>query len=120
MREETPGHGGHRGRHGGYRERRGHGEHREKGAQTFRRGRAIAFLERLQVKRSALIRQLNQPEYESIRPVISGELKAVDSIIQEFAHVFELVEAPMGNEEKRDGEGAKDGDWGNDPKPKND
>lgn len=62
-------------------------------AQTFRRGRAIAFLERLNIKRSTLLQQLDQPEYESIKPVISGELKATDAIIQEFIHAFELRES---------------------------
>ncbi|WP_187355237.1 hypothetical protein ['Paenibacillus yunnanensis' Narsing Rao et al. 2020] len=61
-------------------------------AQTFRRGRAIAFLDRLNIKRSTLLEQLNRPEYESIKPVISGELKATEAIIQEFIQAFELRE----------------------------
>lgn len=65
----------------------------------------IAFLEKLNVKRSTLLRQLNQPEYESIKPVISGELKAVDAIIQEFIHTFELSEASTDvKDQTRDGE----------------
>lgn len=59
-------------------------------AQTFRRGRAVAFLERLQGMRATLARQLREPEFESIRPVISGELKAIETIIQAFAQTFEL------------------------------
>ncbi|MBO7742880.1 hypothetical protein I8J29_01640 [Paenibacillus sp. MWE-103] len=94
------------GRHGprgphDHRDHRGHrgpehderGKHRFQSAQTFRRGRAIAFLERLQVRRSTLLQQLNQPEYDTIKPIISGELKATDAIIQEFIHSFELLEA---------------------------
>lgn len=91
---------------GGKHEHKGHhrGEHREghnpkhedkkhfRSAQTFRRGRALAFLERLHVKRDTLMQQLDQPEYESIKQVISGELKATDTIIQEFVHMFELLE----------------------------
>ncbi|GIO11929.1 hypothetical protein J19TS2_14840 [Cohnella xylanilytica] len=42
--------------------------------------------------RSTLAAQLGQPEFESIRPVISGELKAIDSVIQQFIHTFELRE----------------------------
>ncbi|WP_046214101.1 hypothetical protein [Paenibacillus wulumuqiensis] len=90
----------------GRREHRGHhhDEHREgkgrrpedkkhfRSAQTFRRGRALAFLERLNIRRTTLLTQLGQPEYESIRQVISGELKATDTIIQEFIHMFELQE----------------------------
>lgn len=99
MREGRHGHHrglqGHHG-HGEGRERgegRGHGEHRHmKSAQTFRRGRAVSFLEKLQLRRSTLAQQLQQPEFESIKPVISGELKAVDAIIQEFIYTFELHE----------------------------
>lgn len=105
---------GHRGDHGhkGHRENHGH-EHDEnskqrfQSAQTFRRGRAIAFLERLHVKRSTLLQQLNQPEYDSIKQVISGELKAVDAIIQEFIQAFELREVPSENNNKSDGDDVK-------------
>ncbi|MBD3920510.1 hypothetical protein H8B09_17235 [Paenibacillus sp. PR3] len=91
------GHGDHGGRGGrGHRHGEGHehGKHRFHSAQTFRRGRALAFLETLSLKRATLLQQLNQPEYEAIKPVISGELKATDAIIQEFIHAFELREMP--------------------------
>ncbi|MEW4369715.1 hypothetical protein [Paenibacillus kandeliae] len=84
-------HGEHRGPKGG----RGRSEEDKKhfrSAQTFRRGRAVAFLERLEVKRTTLVQQLEQPEYVEIKAVISGELKATDAIIQEFIHMFELQE----------------------------
>ncbi|MNP18401.1 hypothetical protein D3C76_1108840 [compost metagenome] len=61
-------------------------------AKTFRRGRIIIFLRQLQVKRSTLVQQLQQPEFKSIEQVISGELKAVDEMIQQFTHLFELRE----------------------------
>ncbi len=85
---------GHQGKHG----HREHGENRDsfdhhpKSAQTFRRGRATAFLDRLIVNRSTLQRQLNEPELESIKQVISGELKATEAIIEEFIHMFQLHE----------------------------
>ncbi|WP_440119337.1 hypothetical protein [Paenibacillus sp. QZ-Y1] len=72
---------------------RGHSEHHGKrgnGAQTFRRGRILVFLEQMQNRRSTLARQLSQKEYEHIRPVISGELKAIDQVIDEYMHLFEL------------------------------
>lgn len=98
MREQQ----GHPGRHG----RRDH-EHRgyrplakegkkdcrdshHKKVQTFRRGRAIAFLEKLQVNRSTLQRQLQDPELESIKQVISGELKATEMMMDDFIHMFQL------------------------------
>ncbi|WP_438348716.1 hypothetical protein ACP8HI_24505 [Paenibacillus sp. FA6] len=61
-------------------------------AKTFRRGRIIIFLRQLQVKRDTLVNQLQQPEFKSIEQVISGELKAVDEMIQQFTHLFELRE----------------------------
>ncbi|MEO2259220.1 hypothetical protein ABGV43_20225 [Paenibacillus amylolyticus] len=72
---------------------RGHGEHQGKrghGAQTFRRGRILVFLEQMQNRRTTLVRQLGQEEYEHIRPMISGELKAIDQVIDEYIHLFEL------------------------------
>ena len=72
---------------------RGHGEHegkRGRGAQTFRRGRILVFLEQMQNRRTTLARQLGQEEYEHIRPIISGELKAIDQVIDEYVHLFEL------------------------------
>lgn len=103
----------------GHKEHHGHGEHKGHGkskegkhasAQTFRRGRAVSFLEKLQVKRSTLLQQLNQPEYEAIKQVISGELKAVDTIIQEFIHTFELVEASPADDTNNDDDAVKTDD----------
>lgn len=83
-------------RHGGRQGRRreeGHGG-REGGkmAQTFRRGRALSFLDNLTVKRETLKKQVNDPDFEAIREVVSGELKAVDQIIQEYIQAFELYD----------------------------
>ncbi|WP_342572975.1 hypothetical protein MKY85_13900 [Paenibacillus sp. FSL R5-0749] len=78
---------------------RGHGEHQGKrghGAQTFRRGRILVFLEQMQNRRTTLARQLGQEEYEHIRPIISGELKAIDQVIDEYVHLFELQNEDVG------------------------
>ncbi|SET20540.1 hypothetical protein [Paenibacillus sp. NFR01] len=103
MQEDRPEHRDHRGHdhHEPWdkrdcREHGGDDKKKFQSAQTFRRGRAIAFLERLNVKRATLQQQLQQPELDSIRPVISGELKATDAIIQEFIHMFELREIVAG------------------------
>jgi hypothetical protein len=82
---------GHRGRHHFKEECK----NRDGGkAQTFRRGRALAFLEKLTITRTTLLRQLNDPAFEAIKPVISGELKATEAIMEEFIHVFQLHELP--------------------------
>ncbi|WP_100407817.1 hypothetical protein [Bacillus solitudinis] len=64
-----------------------------RGAKTFRRGRAIAFLEMMNLKRSTLKQQLDTPELQSINPILVGELKAIDMVINEFMQLFELHES---------------------------
>ncbi|WP_462412993.1 hypothetical protein [Neobacillus sp. Marseille-QA0830] len=71
------------------------GRHKRKdrcGAQTFRRGRALDFLEKLRLKQVSLKQQVEAPEFQAIKPVILGELKAVELIIEEFIQQFELYE----------------------------
>lgn len=75
--------GRHRGRDGSY----------QRGAKTFRRGRAIAFLEMMNLKRATIKQQLEQPEFQSIQPILVGELKAIDMIINEFIQLFEIHES---------------------------
>lgn len=78
--------------------RRGGGRHRgdhSHGAKTFRRGRALAFLENLNSKRELLTKQLEQPEFSDIKQVIQGELKAIDLIIVEYTNHFEIHEQEM-------------------------
>lgn len=67
------------------------GTHR-RGAKTFRRGRAIAFLDRMNLKRSTIQQQLDKPEFQSIQPILVGELKAIDMVINEFTQLFEIQE----------------------------
>lgn len=76
------------------RERRGEGEclPRRKGAQTFRRGRALEFYRQLETKRDTLKKQLEAPELQSIHPVIAGELKATEAIMNDFVGLFQLNE----------------------------
>jgi len=69
------------------------GRRHHHGAQTFRRGRALEFLERLHIKRSTFKQQLEAPEFQEIRPVLLGELKAIELVIEEFTKHFELHEA---------------------------
>ncbi|MEH6945663.1 hypothetical protein V7068_01110 [Bacillus sp. JJ634] len=92
MRHE--GHRGQRKHHEG-RHRGSRGEHvgvKSEGAKTFRRKRAIMFLEHLETKQAVLKKQLQTPELQSVNPIIVGELKATQSIIDEFVQLFELYE----------------------------
>jgi hypothetical protein len=84
--------------------REGHhsGEHHKgkdrvqhRGAKTFRRGRALAFLEMMNLKRSTIKQQLDKPEFQSINQILVGELKAIDMIINEFIQLFEIQESEV-------------------------
>ncbi|MEK4092062.1 MULTISPECIES: hypothetical protein [unclassified Viridibacillus] len=79
------------GHHRGERHK-GRGGSGERGPKTFRRGRAIAFLERMNLKRSTIKQQLDKPEFQSIHPILVGELKAIDMVINEFIQLFEIQE----------------------------
>lgn len=90
-------------------EEHGRRKHHYHGAKTFRRGRAIEFLNRLNIKRNTLKEQLATPELQSINPVIVGELKAIEMVINEFTELFEIREEEIrekaaGAEEKSDNE----------------
>lgn len=92
-----------RGRHGHRDEHHREGRRRERpeqakeigkkhGAKTFRRGRALAFYDMMNMKSNALKKQLETPELQSINPILVGELKAVGTLMEEFAQLFELYE----------------------------
>mgnify|MGYP001323211168 CR=1 FL=1 len=66
-----------------------------RGAKTFRRGRVLAFLERMKLKRDTLKKQLETPELQSIRPILVGELKAIDMVIEEFIQMFDIHESEL-------------------------
>jgi hypothetical protein len=70
----------------------GHKRRRHHGAKTFRRGKVIAFLNLLQVKRAVIKQQVDEPEYQSIHQVLVGELKALDTVIHEFVQLFDIRE----------------------------
>ncbi|MFJ7995029.1 hypothetical protein ACIQY5_23200 [Peribacillus frigoritolerans] len=63
-----------------------------RGPETFRRGRVIAFLNMMNLKRSTIKEQLDQPEFQSIQQILVGELKAIDMLINEFIQLFEIQE----------------------------
>lgn len=69
--------------------RKDHPSHKP-GPKTFRRGRAIAFFEMMQLRRLTLIQQLDAPEFQSINQILIGELKALDLVISEFSQLFEI------------------------------
>jgi hypothetical protein len=90
--EEYEEHSKDRRHHDGHK-RKEHSHHR--GAKTFRRGRAIAFLEMMNLKRSTIKQQLEKPEFQSINQILVGELKAMDLVINEFIQLFEIQESEI-------------------------
>ncbi|MFJ5765526.1 hypothetical protein ACIP9C_09180 [Lysinibacillus sp. NPDC093210] len=80
------------GHHRGERYRGKDSSSHHRGPKTFRRGRAIAFLETMNVKRATIKQQLEQPEFQSIQQILVGELKAMDMVINEFIQLFEIQE----------------------------
>jgi len=97
----------------GHRHKRDH-DHHHRGAKTFRRGRAIAFLEMMNLKRSTLKQQLEAPEFQSIQPILIGELKAVEMVINEFVQLFELHEFEATEPEDKSAEEVEDSSLSND------
>jgi len=105
-----------RGRRGGGHHRHREGEHHGggRGAQTYRRGRIVLFLEQMNNRRATLQRQLTQPEFESIKPVLIGELKALEQVIEDYIQLFELHEdsrtAQADHDEAMPGSAADEGE----------
>ncbi|MFC0560569.1 hypothetical protein [Halalkalibacter alkalisediminis] len=75
-----------------------------RGPKTFRRGRAIAFLEMMNLKRSTIKQQLEQAEFQSIQQILVGELKAIDMVINEFVQLFEIHETEIETTNKKNEE----------------
>lgn len=92
--------GHHRGEHHKGKE---HGSH-HRGPKTFRRGRAIAFLEMMNLKRSTIKEQLDKPEFQSINQILVGELKAIDMLINEFIQLFEIQESETADKKSEEKE----------------
>lgn len=66
--------------------------HRKGSAQTFRRGRAVLFMQQLEAKRDMIKNQIDMPELQCIHSILIGELKAVEAILAEFKVAFNLDE----------------------------
>lgn len=59
-------------------------------AETFRRGRIEDYMKKLRIRRELLKDQLEKKEFSSKIQYISGQLSAVDSVIQELADEFDI------------------------------
>jgi len=61
-------------------------------AETYRKSKIEHYLDRLLVRRQALIRQLDLSGLEQSKEFIRGQLSATDMIIWEIAVEFDLTE----------------------------
>ncbi|MGE7904670.1 hypothetical protein ACQKNS_09790 [Peribacillus sp. NPDC094092] len=95
----------------GHHKGKDHGSH-HRGPKTFRRGRAIAFLEMMNVKRSTIKEQLDKPEFQSINQILVGELKAIDMLINEFIQLFEIQENEAADKKIDEKEPSNNGEKG--------
>lgn len=68
-------------------------------AETYRKSKIEHYLERLQVRKQALMSQLEMTELENSREFICGQLSATDLIILEIT-----VEFGLGNMKSEGGE----------------
>lgn len=46
----------------------------------------------MNLKRATIKQQLDEPEFQSIKQILVGELKALDMVINEFVQLFEIQE----------------------------
>lgn len=81
---------------------RGRRGERRGGAQTFRRKRAMQFLQHLETKQASLKKQLETPELQNLNSIALGELKATQEIIDNFIEVFELYEVEAATKENEE------------------
>ncbi|WP_282937177.1 hypothetical protein [Paenibacillus sp. RC67] len=74
-------------------------------AETYRKSKIEHYLDRLLVRKQALIRQLELNELEQCKEFIRGQLSATDMIIWELAVEFDLtdqlIEGGKGNVSER-------------------
>ncbi|GAA4837914.1 hypothetical protein GCM10023310_14460 [Paenibacillus vulneris] len=74
-------------------------------AETYRKSKIEHYLDRLLVRKQALIRQLELHELEQSKEFIRGQLAATDMIIWELAVEFDLtdqlIEGGRGNVSER-------------------
>lgn len=59
-------------------------------AETFRKGRIVDVITKLRVRKGILTNQLEQEEFKDLEQHIKGQISAVDTIIQELAHEFDV------------------------------
>ncbi|MFY0783005.1 hypothetical protein AB1K18_22335 [Peribacillus simplex] len=92
--------------------RGGHHSGKAHGPKTFRRGRAIAFLEMMNLKRSTIKEQLDKPEFQTINQILVGELKAIDMLINEFIQLFEIQESEAADKKSEEKETSNNSEKG--------
>lgn len=60
------------------------------GSQSYRLRRINIFLDLLEAHRDTLKKQLSTPELQAANPIIIGELKAIEMVIDQYINSFDL------------------------------
>lgn len=60
------------------------------GSQSYRLRRINIFLDILEAHRDTLKKQLSTPELQAANPIVVGELKAIEMVIDQYINSFEL------------------------------
>lgn len=60
-------------------------------AETFRRGRIIDLVQRYIWKKEMLRTEINDPDFDGIKTILQGEMKAYDLVIKELIKEFGIT-----------------------------
>jgi hypothetical protein len=60
-------------------------------AETFRRGRIIDLVQRYIWKKEMLRAEINDPDFDGIKLILQGEMKAYDLVIKELIKEFGIT-----------------------------
>lgn len=69
------------------------------GSQSYRLRRIHIFLDILEAHRDTLKKQLSTPELQAVNPIVVGELKAIEMVIDQYINSFELNHIPTSDNE---------------------
>ncbi len=72
--------------------------------ETFRRRKIENFLQSLSVRKMILQQQLQRKEIQSAEQFLEGQLSAVDTIIQELSHEFDIEYQQISGLDNKGGE----------------
>ncbi|MEN6325774.1 MAG: hypothetical protein ABFD18_06170 [Syntrophomonas sp.] len=64
-------------------------------AETFRRNKIIDIVKRFVWKREMLKMEINDPDFDGIKEILQGEMKAYDLVIKELIKEFDISKGEL-------------------------